>query len=65
MENVTGIMSLCEYLAAPVAGDAADDLVDVVGPHLQGLLGEDDLPGGDVPGGHHVATKTGKCPILE
>ena len=43
-----------------MASHAAEDLVVVVGPHLQGLLREDDLPGGDVTSGHHVAPETGK-----
>ena len=43
-----------------MASHAAEDLVVVVGPHLQGLLSEDDLPGGDVTSGHHVTTETGK-----
>ena len=43
-----------------MASHAAEDLVVVVGPHLQRLLSEDDLPGGDVTSGHHVASETGK-----
>ena len=33
----------------------------VVGPNDQGLLPEDELPGGDVPGGHHAPAH----PLLE
>ena len=37
-----------------------EDLVDMVGPHLQWQLSEDDLPGGDVTCGNHVTPETRK-----
>ena len=55
-QNITRMSRRCHEV--PVAGHAAEDLVDVVGPHLQWVLSEDDLPGCDVTCGHHVATET-------